>query len=60
MALLALQEAVEAYVVNLCEDANLCAVHAKRVTLMSKDIQMACWIWGDTFKYLPVKKIINE
>ena len=35
-ALLALQEASEAYLVGLFEDTNLCAIHAKRVTIMSK------------------------
>ena len=37
----ALQEAVEAYLVGLFEDTNLCAIHAKRVTIMPKDIQLA-------------------
>jgi len=37
----ALQEAAEAYLVGLNEDANLCAIHAKRVTIMPKDIQLA-------------------
>ena len=36
-ALLVLQEAVEAYVVNLFEDANLCAIHAKSIRVMPKD-----------------------
>ena len=35
-ALLALQEASEAYLVSLFEDTNLCAIHAKRVTIMRK------------------------
>ncbi|XP_055047653.2 uncharacterized protein [Misgurnus anguillicaudatus] len=35
----ALQEASEAYLVGLFEDTNLCAIHAKRVTIMPKDIQ---------------------
>ena len=37
----AFQEAAEAYLVGLFEDANLCAIHAKRVTIMPKDIQLA-------------------
>ena len=36
--LLALQEACEAYLVGLFEDTNLCCIHAKRVTIMSKDM----------------------
>ena len=40
-ALLATQEASEAYLVGLFEDTNLCAIHAKRVTIMPKDIQLA-------------------
>ncbi|EGX50245.1 centromeric DNA-binding histone H3-like protein cse4 [Orbilia oligospora] len=45
-ALLALQEAAEAFMVHLFEDANLCAIHAKRVTIMQKDIQLARRIRG--------------
>ncbi|ORZ34907.1 histone H3 variant CENP-A, partial [Catenaria anguillulae PL171] len=45
-ALLALQEAAEAYLVHLFEDANLCAIHAKRVTIMPKDIHLARRIRG--------------
>jgi histone H3/H4 len=45
-ALEALQEAAEAYLVHLMEDANLCAIHAKRVTIMPKDIQLARRIRG--------------
>jgi histone H3 len=40
-ALLALQEALEAYLVCLFEDSNDCAIHAKRVTIMPKDIRLA-------------------
>merc|ERR1740121_1040303 len=40
-AVLALQEASEAYMVGLFEDTNLCAIHAKRVTIMPKDMQLA-------------------
>ena len=46
-ALLALQEAAEAYLVGLFEDTNLCAIHAKRVTIMPKDIQLARRIRGE-------------
>jgi len=45
-AVLALQEAAEAYLVSLFEDTNLCAIHAKRVTIMPKDIQLARRIRG--------------
>jgi len=45
-ALLALQEAAEYYLIHLFEDANLCAIHAKRVTLQTKDIQLARRIRG--------------
>ncbi len=45
-AIMALQEAAEAYLVGLFEDTNLCAIHAKRVTIMPKDIQLALRIRG--------------
>jgi histone H3/H4 len=54
VAILALQEASEAFLVGLFEDANLCAIHAKRVTLMVRqkkrlwcswvpEYDCACW-----------------
>ena len=46
-AIMALQEASEAYLVGLFEDSNLCAIHAKRVTIMPKDIQLARRISGE-------------
>ena len=46
-AIMALQEASEAYLVGLFEDSNLCAIHAKRVTIMPKDIQLARRIRGE-------------
>ena len=46
-AVAALQEASEAYLVSLFEDTNLCAIHAKRVTIMPKDIQLARRIRGE-------------
>jgi len=45
-AVMALQEASEAYLVGWFEDTNLCAMHAKRVTIMPKDIQLARRIRG--------------
>lgn len=45
-ALNALQEALEHYLVHLFEDSNLCAIHAKRVTIFVKDIQLARRIRG--------------
>jgi histone H3 len=46
-AVAALQEATEAYLVGLFEDTNLCAIHAKRATIMPKDIQIARRIRGE-------------
>jgi histone H3 len=46
-AMEALQEATEAWLVGLFEDTNLCAIHAKRVTIMPKDIQLARRIRGE-------------
>jgi histone H3 len=45
-AILALQEAAEAYLVQLFEDSNLCCIHRGRVTIMPKDIQLARRIRG--------------
>ena len=47
LAVLALQEASEAYLVALFEGANLCAIHAKRVTIMPKDIRLSRRIRGE-------------
>lgn len=46
-AVAALQEAAEAYLVGLFEDTNLCAIHAKRVTIMVRDIQLARRLRGE-------------
>uniref|UniRef100_T1IYQ6 Histone H3 n=1 Tax=Strigamia maritima TaxID=126957 RepID=T1IYQ6_STRMM len=46
-AVLALQEASESYLVGLFEDTNLCAIHAKRVTVMPKDMQLARRVRGE-------------
>ena len=47
VAVLCLQEATEAYLVKLFDDTNLCAIHARRVTIMPKDIQLARRIRGE-------------
>lgn len=46
VALEALQEATEAYLIGLFEDTNLLAIHAKRVTIATKDMQLARRIRG--------------
>ena len=45
-AIAALQEATEAYLVSLFEHSNLCTIHARRVTIMVKDMQLARRILG--------------
>ncbi|CAD5179734.1 unnamed protein product [Musa acuminata subsp. malaccensis] len=45
-ALIAIQEATETYIQGLFEDAYLCTIHAKRVTLQQKDLQLARRICG--------------
>ena len=46
-SVLCLQEAAEAYLVRLFKDTNLCVIHAKRVTILPKDIQLARHICGE-------------
>jgi len=46
-AIMVLQEAAEAHLVGLFQDTNLCAIHAKRITIMPKDIQLARRIRGE-------------
>ena len=46
-ALLAIQDAAESYLVELFNDANICAIHAKRITIQPKDMQLARCIRGD-------------
>ncbi len=45
-ALLALQEAAEYFMVDVFSNTNLCASHGKRVTIMVKDLVLACCIRG--------------
>jgi histone H3 len=49
MAIMALQEAAEGYLVGLFEDTNLCAIHARRVTITPKDMQLARRIRGERY-----------
>jgi histone H3 len=46
-ALLALQDAAEAYMVGLFHNTNECAIHAKHVPIMPKDMQLAQRIRGE-------------
>ena len=46
-ALIALQESAEAYLVGLFEDTQLCSIHANRVTVLKKDMDLARRIRGD-------------
>lgn len=50
-SVLAQQEACEAYLVGLFENANLCAIHGKRVTILPKDITLARRVRGDILNY---------
>jgi histone H3 len=47
-SLLAMQESVEAFSVGLFDDANLCAIHARRVTIMPEDMQLSLRIRGES------------
>ncbi len=55
-AVMALQESAEAFLVGLFEDTNLCAIHAKRVTIMPKDVQLARRIRSESKLY---ERVIN-
>ena len=50
-AIAALQEAAENFIVGLFEDVNLLAVHAKRVTVMPRDVRLALRIRGDHYHW---------
>jgi histone H3 len=49
LAVLALHEASEAYMISMFEDTNLCAVHAKRVTIMPRDMLLARRLCGEVW-----------
>ena len=55
-AVLALQEASEAYMVGMFEDTNLAALHAKRVTILPRDLALARRLRGDKDLEEPEKK----
>ena len=48
-AVLAIQEATEAYMISLLADTNLCAIHTRRVTVMPKDLHLARRLRGERF-----------
>ena len=48
-AILTAQEATEDFITHLFEDTNLCAIHAKRQTIMPKDLQLARRIRGPIY-----------
>ena len=48
-AVQAIQEATESWAISLLSDANLCSIHAKRVTLMNKDLHLAPPLRGERF-----------
>ena len=50
-AIAALQEAAENFIVGLFEDVNLLAIHARHVTIMPRDIQLALRIRGDHHRW---------
>ncbi len=57
----ALQEASESFLVAVFEDTNLCAIHAKRVTIMTKDMDLAIRIkYGGDSHYLKGSASLSE
>ena len=55
-AMMALQEASEAFIVKHFENANYAAVHAKRITVMPKDLQLIMKIWKECGYFTDKKK----
>ena len=47
-AVAAMQEAAVSFLVELFEDVQLCAIHARRITIMPRDVQLALRIRGDS------------
>ena len=47
VTIMALKEATEAYLIQLLEDSNLCTIHAKRFTILPKDMQLVRRIQGE-------------
>ena len=59
-SIMALQDAAEAYLIGLMEDSNLCAVQARRVTIMPKDMSLAYNIRGDRARWGPYRSDNNS
>ena len=53
-ALECIQEAAEAYIIGIFQDTNLCAIHAKRVTIFQKDVRLARRIRGEIFSEIQI------
>ena len=51
-ALEAMQWGAESYLVGLFHDTNLCAIHAKRVTIFAKDMQFSMLLRGDKVRFI--------
>ena len=60
IAILADQVASEAYLTGLFEDSNLCAIHSKRVTIMTKDIRLSRRIRGEIYSEIKSQKTAPE
>ena len=56
--MMALQEAAEAYLVQLLEDSNLCAIHTKCITIQPKDMQLARWRMAIEAKGRPQNSVL--
>ena len=55
-AIMALQDAAEAYLIGLMEHTNICAIHARRITIMPKDMYLAYEIRGDRLRFGDYRK----
>ena len=59
-AIIALQEAAESYLINLFENTNLSAIHAKRVTIMPTDIHLSRRLRESLTQKISVRKSVSK